>query len=308
MIVDTGSSITAFPCSGCDHCGDNPATGEVYHLDEDFDVKSSTYQQFECAVGQKNKHNIKCPLGVCKRPIPDDDRQVCEMAVSYAEGSSWTAVEGSDVCYPLGPHETALLDYETRKAEGVGSGMGQIDEGRAFDWMDFRLQFGCQTKVTGLFRSQLEDGIMGMDNRAGAFWMQLRDHYKSHGRGEASTDEQDFDPNQFALCYDRKPLTSELSTGVGSGALTIGGSDNLLHLTPMVYAENVTPNGWYKVHVKGMFLRSKGGTLLDTPQNARYVRVDADESTLNGNVGSNHGIIVDSGTTDTYMPSNLKRK
>ena len=352
VIVDTGSSITAFPCSGCDHCGDNPATGEIYHLDEDFDkFKSSTYQQFECVVGQKNKHNIKCSLGVCQRGsnsevVTSDDHQVCQMAVSYAEGSSWTAIEGSDVVYPAGPHETALLDYETRKAEGVGSGMGEIDAGKEFDWMDFRLQFGCQTKVskvptrdvvasliydtleitqsyrhsyihvcfvdqqvTGLFRSQLEDGIMGMDNRPGAFWMQLRDHYKSHGRQKASTGEREFDPNQFALCYDRRPLTSELAAGVGSGALTLGGSDPLLHLTPMVYADNVTPSsGWYTVHVKGMFLRAKGGSLSDSPKNARYVRVDADETTLNGNVGPNHGIIVDSGTTDTYLPSNLKRK
>lgn len=311
VIVDTGSSITAFPCSGCDHCGDNPSTGELYHLDENFDkFKSQTYEQFECVAGEQNKHNVNCPLGVCQRSDPQvaTSDQVCKLSVSYAEGSSWTAIGGSDVCYPAGPHQTPLLDNDTRKAEGVGVGMGEIDAGKEFDWMDFRLQFGCQTKVTGLFISQLEDGIMGMDNRAGAFWMQLRDHYRSHRNDEVSTGEQEFDPNQFALCYDRQPISSELTAGVGSGALTFGGSDSLLHLTPMVYADNVTPNmGWYTVHVKGIFLRSKGGSLSADPvQNARYIRVDADETTLNGNTGSNHGIIVDSGTTDTYLPSNLK--
>lgn len=144
-----------------------------------------------------------------------------------------------------------------------------------------------------------------MDNRDGSFWMQLRDHYKNHGK--SSGDLQDFDPSQFALCYDRQPISSELSSGVGSGALTLGGSDSLLQSTPMVYADNVSPGiGWYTVHVKGMFLRSKGGSLSEPAKNSRYVRVDADETTLNGNTGSNRGIIVDSGTTDSYLPSNLK--
>ncbi|KAL7500233.1 hypothetical protein ACHAWT_010952 [Skeletonema menzelii] len=308
VIVDTGSSITAFPCSGCDHCGDNSATGELYHLDEDFDkFKSSTYEQFECSAGQQGSHNVKCQLGVCRHSDPQvaDSDQVCQLAVSYAEGSSWTAVEGSDVCYPGGPHETPLTTNEQRMAEGVGVGMGEVGAGKEFDWLDFRLKFGCQTKVTGLFRTQLEDGIMGMDNRVGSFWMQLREHYKS--QGSSLEEPQEFDPSQFSLCYDRKPVSSELSMGVGSGALTLGGSDSLLHSTPMVYADNVTPgSGWYTVHVKAMFLRSKGGSLSEPANNSRYVRVDADETTLNGNTGSNHGIIVDSGTTDSYLPSNLK--
>ncbi len=156
--------------------------------------------------------------------------------------------------------------------------------------------------MTGLFRTQLEDGIMGMDNRVGSFWMQLREHYKSHGT--SLEEPQEFDPSQFSLCYDRQPISSELSTGVGSGALTLGGSDELLHSTPMVYADNVTPGlGWYTVHVKGMFLRSKGGSLSEPAANSRYVRVDADETTLNG---GKDGVIVDSGTTDSYLPSNLK--
>lgn len=133
------------PCSGCDHCGDNPATGELYHLDEDFDkFNSRTYEQFECS-------NVKCPLGVCQHSNPQvaESEQVCKLAVSYAEGSSWTAVEGSDVCYPGGPHDTALANNEQRMAEGVGVGMGEIDVGEEFDWLDFRLKFGCQTKVSG---------------------------------------------------------------------------------------------------------------------------------------------------------------
>ena len=145
---------------------------------------------------------------------------------------------------------------------------------------------------------------MGMDGRPGSFWQQLHDHYKSNG---VSGDQQDFDPKLFALCYDRQPISSELPLGVGSGALTLGGSDSLFHSTPMVFAENVTPRfGWYTVHMSAMFLRTRGGSLSEPASNARYVRVDADETTLNGNTGSNRGVIVDSGTTDSYLPSILK--
>ena len=168
-------------------------------------------------------------------------------------------------------------------------------------------------KVTGLFKTQLEDGIMGMDNRPGAFWLQLNEHYRS--RGFAVTDsaaggERDgdpFDPAQFSLCYDRQPLSLDLESGVGSGALTLGGSDPMLHLTGMVFAENVTPKiGWYTVRITAMFLRPGGGTLLGGGKNnkgdARLVRVDASEAKLNGRKGPDSGVIIDSGTTDTYLP------
>jgi hypothetical protein len=163
-------------------------------------------------------------------------------------------------------------------------------------------------QVTGLFQTQLEDGIMGMDNRKGAFWLQLRDHY--HNMGYVHDPVDPFDPSQFSLCYDRQPMSSNLEAGVGSGSLTIGGSDPLLHGTPMVFAENVTPiEGWYTVKIKGMFLRSHGGTLADPypdSNEVKYIRVDADEKDLNGATQDGTGPIVDSGTTDTYLSASLK--
>jgi hypothetical protein len=129
-----------------------------------------------------------------------------------------------------------------------------------------------------------------------------------------------FNPSQFSLCYDRKPLSQDLRSGVGSGALMLGGSDPLLHDTPMVYASNVTPDGgWYNVRVKAAFLRTKGGTLLSSPvpstipvddadvvvddNDARYLRVQSSEDALNGGAA---GVIVDSGTTNTYLPLALR--
>ncbi|KAL7480759.1 hypothetical protein ACHAW6_006416 [Cyclotella cf. meneghiniana] len=310
VIIDTGSSVTAFPCTGCESCGTDPSTGTVYHLDPDYDKSlSSTFQEGQCSTGVQGQDNTPCEIGTCTRfdEVDANSPQYCKLAVAYAEGSTWTAAEGSDVVYPAGPHEFAVEEGE-RMENGVGVGMGDVREGQAFDWMDFRLRFGCQTKVTGLFRTQLEDGIMGMDNRRGSFWLQLRDHYKNAGHVQDENDP--FDPAQFSLCYDRQPLSSNLDTGVGSGSLTIGGSDPLLHGTPMVFADNITPaEGWYTVHIKGMFLRTKGGSLAERESNTdgiNYIRVDAEEKVLNGNTQEAYGPIVDSGTTDTYLSALLK--
>ena len=162
---------------------------------------------------------------------------------------------------------------------------------------------------------------MGMDNRKGAFWLQLHEHYKRNGYVAADDNSDDsssssFDPAQFSLCYDRQPLSMDLTTGVGSGTLTLGGTDPLLHNTEMVYAQNIAPNeGWYTVRIRAMFLRTRGGTLSEGPfvqdgedaqEVVEYVRVKAKESALNGQLSKERGVIVDSGTTDTYLPQGIK--
>ena len=163
---------------------------------------------------------------------------------------------------------------------------------------------------------------MGMDNRKGAFWLQLHEHYKRNGyvatddNSDDSSSSSSFDPAQFSLCYDRQPLSMDLTTGVGSGTLTLGGTDPLLHNTEMVYAQNIAPKeGWYTVRVRAMFLRTRGGTLSEGPfvrdgedaqEAVEYVRVKAKESALNGQLSKERGVIVDSGTTDTYLPQSVK--
>jgi len=110
---------------------------------------------------------------------------------------------------------------------------------------------------------------------------------------------------------DHQPLSIDLRPGVGSGALTLGGTDPLLHNTAMVFAENITPlGGWYPVRIKAMFLRTKGGTLSEPYQDEKtvveYLRVNAKEDVLNGSPDKSKGVIIDSGTTDTYLPQGLK--
>lgn len=382
MIVDTGSSITAFPCSGCNDCGNSASAsttaassssssslapqqhGKSYHTDDVYQTsKSTSYIEKQCT---RDAHLLKkdvCDYGYCiKAPFTNGSNANigrCEVTTSYAEGSSWTALEGEDVVYPaVGGSSSSMGDVEV---EDGTSGIPQ--------WLDFRLKFGCQEKVscfsfsflyhfiiwshlspinhpssldvtfvqvTGFFRTQLEDGIMGMNNKDAAFWFQLREHYKQMGYDNSNNDNDgvhasgvadQFNPSQFSLCYDRQPISKNLDHGLGSGTLTLGGSDPLLHNTPMVYASNITPDeGWYKVRITAMFLRTNGGTLLsvssltsiDTTTTTmtatdgvatdimpRYLRVHATEDDLNGGSDPQQGVIIDSGTTDTYLPQTL---
>ena len=105
----------------------------------------------------------------------------CTISVSYQEGSSWRAFEASDLVYSGGPHSHAITTNS------------------------FRMHFGCQTKVTGLFKTQLACGIMGMEMAGSSFWKQM---YKEGALQE----------KMFALCLSRQPTASR--EGTGAGAMT----------------------------------------------------------------------------------------
>ena len=169
-------------------------------------------------------------------------------------------------------------------------GTDDIDPGHAKAF-GFPLRFGCQTAVTGLFKTQLADGIMGMDDAKSAFWNQM---YRA----------KKIDKKQFSLCYTRPPLTSR--EGTHSGAMTLGGTDKRLHISPMVYSSVVgTPSetkngksGYFDVHIRKLYWRDgTGGDYARTEDNTAVV-IELDTGTLNKD-----SVIVDSGTTDTYLSS-----
>lgn len=123
LIIDTGSSVTAFPCSDCTNCGSG------YHIDDYFQEKdSATCVEVDC---------LDCTIGHCS------SSSQCELSVSYQEGSSWNAYEVKDIAYTGGPHSTGI-DHAPHA---------------------FEFHFGCQTHLTGLFKTQLADGIAGMEVR-----------------------------------------------------------------------------------------------------------------------------------------------
>jgi len=93
LIVDTGSSATAFPCQNCYDCGDK------YHTDPAFNDKESvTFAKQTC---------MNCTMGRCVQTGPRE--RWCGIDMLYAEGSNWYAFEATDLVYFGGPHHVALL-------------------------------------------------------------------------------------------------------------------------------------------------------------------------------------------------------
>lgn len=163
LIVSTDSHIAGFPCSECLGCGG--------HTDGSFDERlSSTFEKVSCNACETG---TRCKLGT----------DFCDMHVSYAEGSAWYAYEAYDEVYAGGPHDKPLLQDD--------NGSSDLDPDHAVAFA-FRFLFGCETKVTGLFATQLADGILGMNQNSASMWAQM---YK----------ENILTSQSFSLCFVRQP-------------------------------------------------------------------------------------------------------
>lgn len=258
VIVDTGSGVTAFPCNECSNCG-----VPDYHVDALYDeTQSTSFTKLSCS---------DCLRGDC-----DGSSNTCTFGMSYQEGSSWNAFEASDLCYVGGFHDRPTqedTDTTNKKADAA-----DIDPFHA-PAFSFRMKFGCQTRITGLFITQLADGIMGMDIAQPALWYQMYNANKIQHKA-------------FSLCFSRK--TDAERTGTESGAMSLGGTDERLHKTPLVYTSTTEGSGFYVVHIRKMYLREGGGGLssFSGNSNLKVIQLDLDEDALNAG-----RVIVDSGTT-----------
>jgi Xylanase inhibitor N-terminal len=269
VIVDTGSGVTAFPCSGCSDCGvPNYHIDALFQEDESTSFRPNTCQDRSGCVADRSTCTAK---------------KTCSITMSYAEGSRWTAYEGVDRCYVAGPHEIPLVTSQGGTVENADD----LDPNHAAD-LAFDLTFGCQTVVTGLFKTQLADGIMGMSDSSSTYWSQM---YRANKISSQA----------FSLCFSRQPLAER--EGTEAGAMTLGGVDTRLHATPMVYTPNPsssgTRSGFFNVKVRRVLLREgrageSAQSLLTNPNEGIKV-LDLTDKVLNSG-----GVIVDSGTTDTY--------
>jgi len=261
VIVDTGSGVTAFPCEECNNCG------ESYHTDSYFkESRSSTFDKLTCG---------ECMKGTCQSLT-----STCHIGMSYQEGSSWSAYEVKDTAYLGGYHHRPLSMADLMNDDDMAGINPQHGLSYSFD-----LDFGCQTHITGLFRTQLANGIMGMSNVFTSVWKQI------HDQGIIDTP-------TFSLCFSRKPSASR--DGSEAGTITLGGTYTNIHSTPLVYAQNIKKAGFYAIKLRKMYLLEGGALSVSDPsvRNNKDLlhQLDVDESTLNS-----HNVIVDSGTTDTYL-------
>ena len=162
---------------------------------------------------------------------------------TYFEGSMWQAVMVEELVWVGGP------------SSSIG------DEMKGFlKTYGFRFPVGCQTKETGLFITQKENGIMGL----GRHDRTVLSYMLKAGR---------VTHNVFTLCF--------ASDG---GELVFGGVDYSHHTSTVDYTPLLdTKSTYYPVHVKDILMNG--------------VSLGIDVDTIN----SGRGVLVDSGTTDTFF-------
>jgi hypothetical protein len=127
VIVDTGSSLTAVPCSSCKTCGEH-ICGSAGRFDP---AASSTAAPVHCPSREATTAGVRCDQCLASE---------CSYSVHYTEGSSIRGRIIRDVVHMRGAAGAEL---------------------------DVPVFFGCQTLETGMFQRQRADGILGLQARAG---------------------------------------------------------------------------------------------------------------------------------------------
>jgi Eukaryotic aspartyl protease len=300
LIVDTGSSITAFPCANeCIKIKQEQQQQETINQCDPYQrhfgtpYREDTSPCFRYVACQAHHECTTLPSPTATNVCSNNDTTTatttetvggqCRLSSAYLDGSTWAAVEAMDTVYTGGSHETPVAASSRENT--------------------FDLRFACQTSVTGLFQVFFEDGIMGMDRTKSSYWNQYFDHVNvKNDKQKNQQHQQKQQQRQFALCLHKNPNKDR--TGSGAGAMILGGTDPRLHATPMAYAQLVNHDQYFVVWLEKIHLRLNGGTHLLADEyghnDVRYQTVNALPIELNS-----ANVIIDSGTTATFFSQSL---
>ncbi|CAM9802902.1 unnamed protein product [Chrysoparadoxa australica] len=227
VIMDTGSHFTAFPCTDCKACGE--------HTDNYWDLAASS-----------TAHKLGCSECPDHRTFTCSSGDKCTFGQSYSEGSSWTAFQVEDQLV------VGAESWDTTP---------ELNKSNVMNFM-----FGCISSQTGLFNTQLADGIMGLS--ASDFTLP----WHMHDLGL-------IDERVFSMCMAK-----------GGGTMVLGGGESMLRTSEMIFTPLTSMSSWFSIKMLDI---SIGGTSIGT-DSAVYQR--------------GKGTIVDSGTTDTYLPVEASKK
>jgi hypothetical protein len=163
--------------------------------------------------------------------------------------------------------------YKVRDTVWIGG--KDISSIKNADTWSTNFDFGCLSSETGLFRTQNVDGIMGMSSAENTLpWLLVKNKITK--------------TKVFAMCFK-----------IGGGILTIGGVDPSVHIwnnkpSTVLYAKSYKPMGWFTVRLIDI--------LFKNPLTGTSKSIGVPSTTYN----TGKGVIVDSGTTDTYLPTPVR--
>merc|ERR1711862_196597 len=162
----------------------------------------------------------------------------------------------------------------------MGFFLGNNEDQEVGNDLQDKFKFICQESETGLFQTQLENGIMGLRDSS----MHLPNVLSNTNKIPA---------NQFSLCLTVEKYISK--GGYHAGFMTLGGIDSSHHISPMRYAQ---VNG-YDVNIRALYLQKPGSNDQTQERNLSDIR----KVSIPAEYTSTLSHTVDSGTTITYFSS-----
>jgi len=207
----------------------------------------------------------------------------CHMNHTYRKESHWDAFEASDRCYAGGFHFLAVTE-EAQEA--------MTDDATKVRDYAFDLSFACQNTLTGPLAESLQDGVLGMGDGGTSYWKQM------YERGAV-------EKQLFSLCYNFRPRVDGWSSL--AGVMSLGGVDERLWKTPVVYASRVDETGhggYYGVTIRALYLweadkASLTGITGITTNKQNIAKVAIHNKSITS--------IIDSATSETRLSATMKK-